>query len=301
VIPVLRPLSTSELLDRTFHLYRNHFLVFVGITAIPQLFILPLTLGGAALMARHDVSTSALMTLTGYLLFYLAVFISQAPTVAAVSNYHLEKPVSIGSAYSSSKRSLPRVIWIVFLLFLAIFGLVTGLGLGIGAAIGGLAAASGPVAAGIAGVVLIVPATILALRWMLNWSLVIPVTVLEGGWFRASTRRSKTLVKGSRRRVLGVYVLMAIFAGVVTFLIQFLLMLTVGLFAIRDPQTMQAAFQAVQAIGIFIATSVVGALATIALSLIYYDQRVRKEAFDLQVMIANLQPTAPAMAAATNV
>ncbi|PYV11272.1 MAG: hypothetical protein DMG23_04795, partial [Acidobacteria bacterium] len=37
--PDLRPLSFGELLDRTFSLYRRHFWVFVGIMAIPQLFI----------------------------------------------------------------------------------------------------------------------------------------------------------------------------------------------------------------------------------------------------------------------
>jgi len=33
----------------------------------------------------------------------------------------------------------------------------------------------------------------------------------------------------------------------------------------------------------------VGPLATIALTLIYYDERVRKEGFDLQLMMASLQ------------
>jgi len=31
----LRPLSLGEILDRTFSLYRNNFLLFFGITAIP--------------------------------------------------------------------------------------------------------------------------------------------------------------------------------------------------------------------------------------------------------------------------
>jgi len=50
MVTVLRPLSTSELLDRTFHLYRNNFLVFVGIAAIPQLAVLALQLGSAAML-----------------------------------------------------------------------------------------------------------------------------------------------------------------------------------------------------------------------------------------------------------
>jgi hypothetical protein len=53
-----------------------------------------------------------------------------------------------------------------------------------------------------------------------------------------------------------------------------------------------------QAIGIFVSTTLVGALATIALSLIYYDQRVRKEGFDLQLMMSTLEAGAPTAAAA---
>jgi hypothetical protein len=51
-------------------------------------------------------------------------------------------------------------------------------------------------------------------------------------------------------------------------------------------------------VGTFISTSLVGPLATIALTLIYYDQRVRKEGFDLQLMMSTMQPGTPAAAAA---
>jgi hypothetical protein len=38
----------------------------------------------------------------------------------------------------------------------------------------------------------------------------------------------------------------------------------------------------------FIVGSITGPLATIGLSLLYYDERVRKEAFDLQLMLSSL-------------
>jgi hypothetical protein len=38
----------------------------------------------------------------------------------------------------------------------------------------------------------------------------------------------------------------------------------------------------------FISQCLVGPLATIAFSLVYYDERVRKEAFDLQLMMTTL-------------
>jgi hypothetical protein len=66
----------------------------------------------------------------------------------------------------------------------------------------------------------------------------------------------------------------------------------------KAPATL-AISQALQAVGGFISTSLVGPLITIALTLIYYDQRVRKEGFDLQLMMSTLEggtPNAPAAA-----
>jgi hypothetical protein len=40
----------------------------------------------------------------------------------------------------------------------------------------------------------------------------------------------------------------------------------------------------------FVAGCLTGPLATIGMSLVYYDERVRKEAFDLQLMMAGLDP-----------
>jgi hypothetical protein len=48
----LRPLSLGEILDRTFSIYRGNFLLFVGITAIPQLLILGLHLAQILLTMR---------------------------------------------------------------------------------------------------------------------------------------------------------------------------------------------------------------------------------------------------------
>jgi len=51
------------------------------------------------------------------------------------------------------------------------------------------------------------------------------------------------------------------------------------------------------ALGNFASTSLVGPLLTIALTLIYYDERVRKEGFDLQLMMSTLEGGAPNAAA----
>ncbi|HVG90042.1 MAG TPA: hypothetical protein VNB54_01010, partial [Alphaproteobacteria bacterium] len=49
--------------------------------------------------------------------------------------------------------------------------------------------------------------------------------------------------------------------------------------------------------GSFVASALAGPISTIAVALMYYDQRIRKEAFDLQWMMDSMehssQPAAP--------
>ena len=266
MVTVLRPLSTSELLDRTFFLYRNNFLLFVGITAIPQLVVLALHLTGTTLAIEGQLIGLGVMTLVSLLANYVAIQISHSATVIAVSNLHLDRPVSIGMAYRSARPSMWRV-------------------LGISLAVA--------IAAGIGLLLLVIPGVYL----FLMWSLAIPVTVLEGGGLAISTTRSKELTRGSRGRIFVISLLIIVLVFVISAVIEWPLGLLVALFGYRHPGNFLALVQALQAAGNFVSTCLVGPLATIALTLIYYDQRVRKEGFDLQLMMANLQP-APDMAPA---
>ena len=111
---LLRPLSTSELLDRAFFLYRNNFVVFAGIAAIAQLPVLALRLGNSGLIiARHPVSrpVSVLIILAAS---FVAMGVSHAGTVIAVSDVHLDRKASIRSAYASARPSMLRAVWISF-------------------------------------------------------------------------------------------------------------------------------------------------------------------------------------------
>src|SRR5216684_1888641 len=120
MVTVLRPLSTSELLGRTFHLYRNNFVVFVGITAIPQLVVLALQLASAAMIWQHQVIAPIVMAVVAGLSSYVSIEISHAATVMAVSNLHLDRPATIGSSYSLANGSMLRVIGISLAVGLAI-------------------------------------------------------------------------------------------------------------------------------------------------------------------------------------
>lgn len=268
MVTVLRPLSTSELLDRTFHLYRNNFIVFVGIAALPQLVVLALQLISSAMLWGGSFAGFGLTVFVAWLASFIAIEISHAATVMAVSSLHLDRPASVGLAYSAAKSSMLRVIGISIAVAIAV-----GIGL----------------------IFLIVPGIYLALAW----SLAIPVTVLEGGGLNTSVTRSKALTKGSRWRIFLIYLLILVLSIVVSMVLQFALLLAIRLFGLRDPSNVLAITHAMQSIGGFLSASLVGPLATIALTLIYYDLRVRKEGFDLQLMMATLQPNPQAAASIT--
>jgi hypothetical protein len=259
MVTILRPLSISELLDRTFHLYRNHFLVFLGITAIPQIVVLVLQLAGSALMFESPILGALFTGLIAGLASFIAVEVSQAATVLAVSEIHLDRPANIGSAFSGAKESLGRVI---------------GISIGVGLAVG------------VGFLLLVVPGVYLALIW----SLAIPVTVLEGGGFGESTSRSKVLTKGSLGRIFVIFFLVVSLTIVVSLIIELPLGMLAALLGQHYLGGMTALVHAMQAVGNFLSTCLVGPLATIAITLIYYDERVRKEGFDLQLMMAALQP-----------
>jgi hypothetical protein len=264
---ILRPMSTGELLDRTFTLYRKHFLLFVGIVALPNLAHLAVQLGvivfnPAVAPGRFDWSRVASQFLWGAAslgVYLLALAASQAATVVAVSGVHLDKPVSVTASFEAIKRRIPQLLWIM-------------VAVGIGIFVGFL--------------LLIVPAILLTLRW----SLTIPVAVLENAGFRVATRRSAELTKGNRGRIFLVYLLF----GVLMYAISAIWEVPLFAFVVSTLRSghltaLPAWFRIYAASGSFLTQCLVGPLVTIATALIYYDERVRKEGFDLQYMISNLE------------
>lgn len=262
----LRPLSTGELLDRTFALYRSHFALFLGIYAIPHLFVLAFQCLGVALEPAGAPLTNLLARLPwiygAILLSWMFGAVSQAATVMAVSQVHLDRPTSVLDSYSRVKKHLLGVIGLSLIISLA---------------------------AG-ACLILIVPGIML----FVMWSLSVQAKVLEDkGVFEAMTR-SSDLTRGRRWRILVIWILFFILALVVSQLLQWPINLAAGVSGNIALQRVAPIWQVASIAATFVSECLVGPLATIAFSLIYYDERVRKEAFDLQLMMTTLdaQPLA---------
>jgi len=263
-----RPLTTGELLDRTFSLYREHFVLFVGIVALPHLLSLAARLSVISLHSQRSLGAAlgALGWAMAFLLISLVVAAaSQAATVVAVSQLHLGRPTSVSEAYSRVKGRIFRVVLLT---------LVVGLGVGVGV------------------LLLVVPGIIFTMMW----SLAVPVTVLEDRGIIDSISRSSELTKGSRWRIFVVWILFIVLSFAVGFLIEWPIGFIVG--KAGPGAAASGGVQVGAAVAGFIAQCLVGPLATIAFSLLYYDQRVRKEAFDLQYMMETLDLAQPGVAPA---
>jgi hypothetical protein len=271
----LRPLSTGELLDRTFSLYRSHFGLFVGIFALPYMVVLAFQLVGLVFQSSVPKPSNVVLTFAwgvgAWLLTLIVSAVSQAATVVAVSKLHLDRPASVTDSFSSVKGDVLGVLGLSLLITLA-----AGLGL----------------------FFIIVPGVIL---WIM-WSLAVPVKVLEHKGVFDSMSRSMELTKGHWGRIFVIGLLILALKFGVSSLLQWPVLIAAGFSIKGGVQRFDVGWQVALLVSAFVSTSLVGALATIAFSVVYYDERVRKEAFDLQLMMMTLDapglPASPAQAGA---
>jgi len=257
----LRPLSTGELLDRTFSLYRSHFALFLGIFALPHLCVLAFQCLALAFQSPgnqvRNVLTAAIFSVLAGLLSIVVIAASQAATVVAVSNVYLDRPASVMDSFSKVKHQIGGVIWL-----------------------------SGKVGflVGLACLALIVPGILLAVRW----SLAVPAKVLEDKSSGEAMSRSSELTLGNRGRVFVIWFLFVILSIGVSMLLQWPIQIAAGVGGLTGLQHAATGWRVASLVATFISQCLVGPLATIAFSLVYYDERVRKEAFDLQLMMTTL-------------
>ena len=285
----LRPLSTGEVLDRTFAVYRGQFWLFAGISAISGAVQL---IGDALNLAVHHwVLTSLgfraalLETQIGsgvvLLVFALATAVTEAATVYALGRIYLGQASTVAESLRATIGrwyryagialwqgwsalwlglliALPAVLILVFrrgtsywlsasLLFLAIVG---------GAAYGVIA--------------------------YLRNALAVPASVIEGLTLRASMRRSKVLSVGAKGRAFVVLLI-----TVCLFWVAGIIQAPMLFFIARSP-LQEHVLAEMTVLGVsFAAHTLVAPVALIGLSLVYFDQRVRKEGLDLLMLLGS--------------
>jgi hypothetical protein len=259
--PSLRPMSLGELLDRVFYLYRTQFLLFLGIIALPNLLVLAMQLASVTTQKRilSGEPGGALQIVWSFATGLVALVVLAAwegATTVAASQVHLGRTITVGGAYAAVRG---RIVSLALIL------LALGIGIGVGL------------------VLLIIPGIILGLMW----SLTFPVAVLEDQGLRDSVERSSALTKGHRGRIFVILVLLMVLTYLVYLLWQIPIFAAIGVFARGNPQNIPLWTLVAIPIGTFLSQCIVGPFLGIALTLVYFDERVRKEALDIQLMMAS--------------
>lgn len=300
MIFALRPMSTAEILDRTFSLYRRNFLVFAGITILPAALALALEVVGIVthLTVRIPGRTLAQTRLmsVGYesLVIFVASIVGGAiatgASVYAVYALHLGKPATIAGSYKNVLSSWAKVIVAAVLVFLFILLISALVVIALGFAIIAPLASSGrritDREAMILGLITIGIILLGLLLWLYlsAWTaFVIPSLLLDKNSILRSFRRSHHLSQGSRGRIFLVLML----ALVLTLAFTWTLRLPAEI--IFNQRRQEITLELWRDMARFLSTVIAGPIATIAIALFYIDQRIRKEAFDLHLMMQSIE------------
>jgi hypothetical protein len=269
----LRPMSLGEILDRTFSLYKSNFWLFTGIIAIPYLIIViaglfdVLVLRSTATTAAQgglspaafgrlffDVFATAILAFLIYLFVFAA---AQAATVVAVSDLYLGRPASIHESFRRIRGKLLTVLLVIIITFLLFFA---------------------------GSIFFLIPGIILLCRT----AVAVPVATLEDTSASESVSRSMRLTKGSALQIFAVFVLLFTLSIVAAMIFQFPFYFAAG--SPFKPHAVSLTITILTQLSSWVASVLVAPIGTIAFALIYYDLRIRKEAFDLEQLMGALQP-----------
>jgi hypothetical protein len=278
--PVLEPLSIGELLDRAIRLYRNNFLKFIGIVAIVQI---PLTLiqvlasyfmlsppSGITYEEIDMFSYSAgfgVTILTTVLSFILIQGVAIATLTRAISDSYLGRPRDVISTLKSIGPLWPRILLallgIGLLLVLILIWTIV------------------PCAGWLTG-----PGMLFFIATVVT-PMVAPIIVIEKKGANSAIRRAWELVRRRFWWVLGFMLLLALFAQLVITVPTTLINLIISSFT-SDPLDPMATYSTARLISettVALATSLIYIpFRLVAVTLLYFDIRIRTEGFDLALL-----------------
>ena len=251
-LPALRPLSVGEILDVSFQLYRRHFaaLAMVALVCSGLPVLLSLFIEASGGMLQH-----VWLTLAYYGIFVVLSAIATAATVFIVSESYLGRPLSAAEALSRAAPLLWRVITC---------SVLTGLLVMVGF------------------LLFVIPGIVLVCGVILAF----PALVLEPGTTASGAlSRSWALTRGSRWRIFGMLVTL--------FLLLYIpIVALTALAALVLPDAAPGAAMTGGIVGLVLAGVLqlfLYPLFYCVLTVSYYDLRVRKEGFDLEVLAQTLQ------------
>lgn len=277
----------SELLDELFRLYRRHFSLIVGVAllvALPGLvwslvtgvyrlnstsYTNLFTATGTSTVAFNSQEFSNLLgTLSlGALGALILLPFTVGAVYRAVTDVALGRPATIGVVLRETLARYWPLLGLVGLFF--VFAVVWAIAELIGF------------------VLLILPGLAVfcaAIYFLVRWSLTVAAIMAEDIGPIRGLGRSWNLVKGQWWRTFGILVVVAILQSVISYALFILFGLIAALFSTGDFQA------ALVQVGSTLLSALVSPITTIAVVLLYFDLRVRKEGLDLDQLAQQTTP-----------
>lgn len=260
-IPQLRPLQISEILDRTLRLYRSHFMLLIS---IPLLAAVPIV--GLQVVSQFIWHSTRLVDLIQN--SFVQVLVSSA-LVVMISQAYLGSPPSTGEAYRVAARRYGSAWGSNFLMGLAIV-------------LPFVALACGATMLIVSGGIWII--LLLALPYVAflgtRWSLTLPGILLEHLDAMSGLRRSWSLTEGVFWKVFATSFLANLLILILATVPQ--LAIGYGLEMLISDLNILSVIETVLSQLSLILTTPISIGVTVVL---YYDLRVRKEGFDLELQL----------------
>ncbi|MGW2044060.1 hypothetical protein ACWCPF_02595 [Streptomyces sp. NPDC001858] len=303
VIP-LRPLGVGEILDGAVATMRTYWRTVLGIsltvavvTEILVVLFQGLILSGTDTTALGDPSATVDEQLSAMgdamrasgpvlLITLLGTITATALLTAVTSRAVLGKPVTLGEAWRDARPQVPKLFGLIFLLMLMAAGIALACLLP-----GILVSATGNADAGSALKAFGVLGSVVVILWLLvRFSLASPALMLEKQSIRKAFNRSAKLSRGAWWRVFGIQLLALIIANIVALIIVVPFALLGASLSDGGVGNMVEAggdygwtYLIVSGIGSVIGSMITFPIAAGVIVLLYIDQRIRREALDLDL------------------
>jgi hypothetical protein len=272
----LRPLSVGEIIDASFQVYRRYFgalativIVCNGVPLLLQVFV-----GAAGGPPQHPLLAF------GYSIMYLVLgSVATAATVFVVSESYLGRAITAREALNLAAPFVGRVVTASILLgLLVVCGIVI------------LVVVPGVVFRPLA-VVGVIVFLVLGVVGLCSFVVTTPALVLEGlPSAAAAIRRSWDLTRGYRLKILSLLFLLCVIMMLPWMAVTGLGAFVGALAALGGAGAARIAV-VIAGVGLVIGGLVLFFLQPLlhgALTISYYDLRVRKEGFDLEVLASSL-------------
>ncbi|MFI5746424.1 hypothetical protein ACIBBE_10855 [Streptomyces sp. NPDC051644] len=301
VIP-LRPLGVGEILDGAVSTMRAHWRTVLGITltvsVIAQIAIIlvqryllpepaaidPNATGSEALRQSADSAQSALInSVPSLLITMIATLITTSVLTVVISRSVLGRPVTLSDAWAEARPRLAQLLGLTLLLALISAAIMT-VGVLPGMLVGS-AAGAGLVVIGL------LAAFVVVIWLMVRFCLASPALMLERQSITASMRRSAKLVSGAWWRTFGILALTWLLTLIVSVIIAIPFSIIamavdgggIGSFLTDGSTDFGWPFLIVSGIGQVITATITYPLSAGVMALLYIDQRIRREALDLEL------------------